>query len=136
MLATQLLTICSNQEKMCRWQRQDLQPVRGARKGGGLTSNSGRWDSSNPSAVSLSPYRQWGRSTNLGCLKMQERERELLKKVEGLVPQYRVRPSLLRPLASAVGLGLGAVSSILPKQAAGAITGNSNEHRAKPLRPE
>ncbi len=54
---------------------------------------------------------------------MQEREQELLKKVEGLVSQYRVRPSLLRPLAAAFGLGLGAVSSVLPNKASGAITG-------------
>ena len=53
----------------------------------------------------------------------QEREKELLKKAESLAGPHRARPSLLRPLVSAAGLTLGAVSSVLPKQASGAISG-------------
>jgi demethoxyubiquinone hydroxylase (CLK1/Coq7/Cat5 family) len=57
---------------------------------------------------------------------VQEREGELLRLVEGLAPQHRVRPSMLRPLLSAVGLTLGAASSMLPKKASSAISGASS----------
>lgn len=53
----------------------------------------------------------------------QQREAELLKRVEDLAPSYRARPSLLRPVLAAVGLTLGAASSVLPKQASAAISG-------------
>ena len=54
---------------------------------------------------------------------VQEREAELLRRVQELAPGYRVRPSLLQPLSSAIGFSLGAVAGILPREASGAITG-------------
>ena len=58
-------------------------------------------------------------------LVVQQREAELLREMESLAPAYKVRPSLLRPLVSVVGLSLGAASSVLPKQASAAISGNA-----------
>ena len=63
----------------------------------------------------------------LGCC-LQQREAELLARVEELAPANRVRPSLLRPLVSAVGFSLGAASSVLPKQASSAISGKKQPH--------
>ena len=53
----------------------------------------------------------------------QEREKDLLKKTESFAGPHRVRPSLLRPIASAAGLALGSLASVLPKTASAAISG-------------